>query len=109
MQVDDRECSNVRASPGWSTRTTRRVAPTQAGERLLDTAGPRLDEIEAELTRLTEMRDRPAGSIRITTSGHAARTILLPKLAPLLRQYPDIKVELVVEQGLTDSSTAPKT
>jgi len=84
------------------TRTTRSVAPTQAGQRLLDTAGPRLDEIEAELTALTEMRDKPAGSIRVTTSGHAARTLLLPKLAPLLRQYPDIKVELVVEQGLTD-------
>jgi DNA-binding transcriptional LysR family regulator len=84
------------------TRTTRSVAPTQAGERLLVIAGPRLDDIEAELTVLTEMRDKPAGSIRITTSGHAARTILLPKLAPLLRQYPDIQVELVVEQGLTD-------
>src|SRR5271163_4822905 len=54
------------------TRTTRSVAPTQAGERLLDTAGPRLDDIEAELASLTEMRDKPAGSIRITTSGHAA-------------------------------------
>jgi DNA-binding transcriptional LysR family regulator len=75
------------------TRTARSVAPTQAGERLLDTAGPRLVDIEAELTSLTEMRDRPAGSIRITTSAHPARTILLPKLAPLLRQYPEIKVE----------------
>ena len=84
------------------TRTTRSVAPTQAGERLLDTAGPRLDEIEAELAALTEMRDKPAGSIRITTSDHAATTILLPRLAPLLRKYPDIKVELVVEYGLTD-------
>jgi DNA-binding transcriptional LysR family regulator len=84
------------------TRTTRSVAPTQAGERLLDTAGPRLDDIEAELAALTEMRDKPAGSIRITTSDHAANTILIPKLAPLLRAYPDIKIELVVEYGLTD-------
>ena len=84
------------------TRTTRSVAPTQAGARLLDTAGPRLDEIEAELASLTEMRDKPAGSLRITTSEQAANTILIPKLAPLLRKYPDIKIELVVESALTD-------
>lgn len=84
------------------TRTTRSVAPTQAGARLLDTAGPRLDEIEAELAILTEMRDKPAGSLRITTSEQAANTILIPKLAPLLRKYPDIKIELVVESALTD-------
>jgi DNA-binding transcriptional LysR family regulator len=84
------------------TRTTRSVAPTQAGARLLDTAGPRLDEIEAELAMLTEMRDKPAGSLRITTSEQAANTILIPKLAPLLRKYPDIKIELVVESALTD-------
>lgn len=84
------------------TRTTRSVSPTQAGERLLRTVGPRLDEIEAELAALSELRDKPAGTIRITTSDHAAKTILLPRLAPLLRDYPDIKVEIDVDYGLTD-------
>jgi len=84
------------------TRTTRSVAPTQAGERLLRTVGPRLDEVEAELIALTELRDKPAGTIRITTSDHAANTILLPKLGRLLPEYPDVKVEIVVEYGLTD-------
>lgn len=84
------------------TRTTRSVSPTQAGERLLRTVGPRLDEIEAELAALSELRDKPAGTIRITTSDHAANTILLPKLAPLLRDYPDIKVEIDIDYGLTD-------
>ena len=83
-------------------RTTRSVVPTQAGERLLNTAGPRLDEVESELAAITELRDKPAGTIRITTSDHAANSILLPKLAPLLREYPDIKVELVIDYGLTD-------
>src|SRR5271163_3446210 len=84
------------------TRTTRSVAPTQIGERLLDTAGPRLDAIEVELAALADLRDKPAGTIRITTSALAANTILIPKLAPLLRKYSDIKIELVVEHGLTD-------
>jgi DNA-binding transcriptional LysR family regulator len=84
------------------TRTTRSVSPTQAGERLLRTVGPRLDEIEAELGALSELRDQPAGTIRITTSDHAANTILLPKLAPLLRDYPDIKIEIDIDYGLTD-------
>jgi DNA-binding transcriptional LysR family regulator len=84
------------------TRTTRSVAPTLAGERLLDNAGPRLDEVSAELAALAELRDKPAGTIRITTGEHAANTILVPKLAPLLRAYPDIKVEVVIDQALTD-------
>ncbi|HME69522.1 MAG TPA: LysR family transcriptional regulator [Myxococcota bacterium] len=84
------------------TRTTRSVAPTQAGERLLSTVGPHLDEVDSELSALAELRDKPAGTIRITTSDHAANTILLPKLAPLLRDYPDIKVELFVDYGLKD-------
>jgi DNA-binding transcriptional LysR family regulator len=83
------------------SHTIRRLE-SRLGLRLLDTAGPRLDEIEVELAALTEMRDKPAGSIRVTTSDHAANTILIPKLAPLLRKYPDIKLELVVEYGLTD-------
>src|SRR5579863_4838836 len=83
-------------------RTTRSVAPTEAGERLLQTVGPRLDEVEAEVALLSELRDKPAGTIRITTSAHAANTILLPKLAPLLRDYPDIKLEIDSDSRLTD-------
>jgi DNA-binding transcriptional LysR family regulator len=84
------------------TRTTRSVSPTEAGERLLRTVGPRLEEIEAELAALSELRDKPAGTIRITASAHAAHTILWPKLAKVLPEYPDIKVEISIEQGLTD-------
>src|SRR5271167_370171 len=84
------------------TRTTRSVSPTEAGERLLQTVGPRLEEIEAELAALKELRDKPAGTIRITTTEHAAYTILWPKLAKVLPEYPDIKVEISIEQGLTD-------
>lgn len=84
------------------TRTTRSVSPTPAGERLLATVGPRFDEIDEELAALSELRDRPAGTIRITTDEHAAATILQPKLAQLLPDYPDIKVEIIVDFGLTD-------
>ena len=84
------------------TRTTRSVSPTIAGERLLKNAGPRLEEVEAELAAIGELRDKPAGTIRITTSDHAANTILIPKLTPLLREYPDVKVEICVDYGLTD-------
>ena len=84
------------------TRTTRSVAPTEAGERLLSTVGPRFDEIDAELAALTEMREKPAGSIRINAPEHAARTILWPALARLLPDYPDIAVEIVVDNALTD-------
>jgi DNA-binding transcriptional LysR family regulator len=84
------------------TRTTRSVAPTQAGERLLRTAGPRLEEIEAELAVLSELREKPAGTIRITATEYAADAILLPKLTKLLREYPDIKVEIIIDYGLTD-------
>ena len=84
------------------TRTTRSVLPTHAGDQLLSTAGPRLEEIQAEMSALSAMSDKPAGTIRITTSDHAARTILLPKLAPLLRAHSAIKVEIVVDYGLTD-------
>lgn len=87
------------------TRTTRSVLPTDAGDHLLSTAGPRLEEIQTEMSALSAMSDKPAGTIRITTSDHAARTILLPKLAPLLRAHPDIKVEIVVDYGLTDIVT----
>jgi DNA-binding transcriptional LysR family regulator len=84
------------------TRTTRNVTPTEAGERLLAAVAPRFDEIEDELAALSELRDRPAGTIRITTSRHAAETILWPTLARLLADYPDIGVELMIEHGLTD-------
>ena len=84
------------------TRTTRSVSPTAAGERLLRNVGPRLEEIEAELAALGELREKPAGTIRITTLEFAADSILVPKLAKLLRAYPDIKVEIVIDYGLTD-------
>ena len=84
------------------TRTTRSVSTTEAGERLLRSLGPRFDEIEAELASIVELRDKPAGTIRITTSGHAAETILMPALAKFLLDYPDIHVEAVIDPGLTD-------
>lgn len=84
------------------TRTTRNVAPTDAGERLISTIGPRLEEIEAELASLSELRGKPAGNIRITTGEHAAEAVLWPALAKLLPEYPDIKVELAIDYGLTD-------
>ena len=84
------------------TRTTRSVAPTEAGERLLRSVGPRLEEIEAELAAIKELREKPAGAIRITATENAADTILLPKLAKLLPEYPDIKVEVIIDYGLTD-------
>ena len=84
------------------TRTTRSVAPTEAGERLLRSVGPRLEEIEAELAAIKELREKPAGTIRITATENAAETILLPKLVKLLPEYPDIKVEVIIDYGLTD-------
>ena len=87
------------------TRTTRSVAPTEAGERLLRTVGPRLDEIDAELAGLTELREKPAGTIRITSGEHAANAILWPFLLKFLPKYPDIKIELIIDYGLTDIVT----
>ncbi|PLK73138.1 LysR family transcriptional regulator [Rhizobium sp. TH135] len=84
------------------TRTTRRVSPTAAGERLLASAAPRFDEIQSELVALSEMRDRPAGTVRITTGEHAAITILAPALEKILPDYPEVKVEVTVDYGLTD-------
>src|SRR4249919_2024362 len=82
------------------SRTTRSVAPTEAGERLLRTVGPRLEEIDAELAALSALRERPAGTIRITADEHAADAVLWPALATLLPDYPDIKVELTTDYGL---------
>jgi DNA-binding transcriptional LysR family regulator len=84
------------------TRTTRSVSPTAAGERLLRNVGPRLEEIEVELAALNELREKPSGTIRITATEYATSAILLPKLAKLLRSYPDIKVEIINDYGLTD-------
>lgn len=84
------------------TRTTRSVSPTPAGERLLQAIGNRFDEIEAELDALTELRDKPAGSVRITSGDHVLRTILLPKLLPVMHRYPDIHIEFDVSYGFRD-------
>jgi len=84
------------------TRTTRSVAPTEAGERLLQAVGPHFDGIEAGLEAMSELRDKPAGNIRITVDGYAVGTILWPALARFLRDYPDINVELVIDDVLTD-------
>lgn len=84
------------------TRTTRSVSPTVAGERLLLTAAPRFDEIQREMAALTALRDKPAGTIRISAAEHAATTALWPKLALFLPQYPDIQVEITTEYGMID-------
>lgn len=84
------------------TRTTRSVSPTAAGERLMASVGTRIDEIEAELDMLTELRDKPAGTVRITCGPNVLRTTLLPKLTPLLREYPDIHVEFDANHGFSD-------
>jgi len=84
------------------TRTTRSVSATDAGERLLRTVEPRFAEIDAELAALGALRDKPAGTIRISAAEHAANTVLWPKLAKFLPQYPDINVEININNGLTD-------
>ncbi len=84
------------------TRTTRSVSPTEAGERLLGALAPRLEEIETELAAVSELREKPAGTIRITATENAAETVLVPKLAPLLHKYLDMKVEIIIDYGLTD-------
>lgn len=84
------------------TRTTRSVAPTEAGEQLLMRLSPHLLEIEQELTALRDTRDRPAGNIRLTAGEHAMSAVLWPVLKPFMVQYPDINVEVTVDNGLTD-------
>jgi DNA-binding transcriptional LysR family regulator len=84
------------------TRTTRSVSPTDAGQRLLATVAPRFEEIEAEVAALSELRDKPAGTIRISAAEHAANTALWPRLEKFLPDYPDIHVEITVEYGLID-------
>ena len=87
------------------TRTTRAVSPTEAGQRLLDSIGPSFDEIETQVAALSELRDKPAGTIRIVASDFAIRSVLWPKLKTFLPKYPDIKVELSRDNGLTDIVT----
>jgi len=82
------------------TRTTRSVSPTAAGERLLQAIGHRFDEIETELDALTELRDKPAGTVRITCTDNALRNVLMPRLSLLLREYPDITLEFDINYGL---------
>ncbi|WP_434778915.1 LysR family transcriptional regulator [Neisseria sp. Ec49-e6-T10] len=84
------------------TRTTRKVSPTEAGERLLQTIAPHFEEIQHELSALSELRDKPAGTIRITTTEFVINTILWPKLTSFLQQYPDIQVELIIDYSMTD-------
>ncbi|HVH48803.1 MAG TPA: LysR family transcriptional regulator [Sphingomicrobium sp.] len=84
------------------TRSTRSVSPTEAGERLARSVAPRLEEIEQEIAALSALREKPAGTIRITAGEHAAITVLQPALARLLPDYPDIQVEIIVDYGLTD-------
>ncbi len=83
-------------------RTTRKVRATEAGERLLKTLRPAFEDINAELTALSEMRDKPAGTVRITTFKHAATSVLCPALPGFLDAHPDIRVEITVDEGLTD-------
>jgi DNA-binding transcriptional LysR family regulator len=84
------------------TRTTRSVALTEAGERLFRNIGPLFDGIEAEISALSALRDKPAGTVRITAVEHAAETILWPAMVRLLREYPDVNVEIINDYGLTD-------
>ncbi|HCR0604479.1 TPA: LysR family transcriptional regulator [Enterobacter cloacae] len=84
------------------TRTTRSVVPTEAGEHLLSVLGPMLNDLTSALTSLGDLRDRPSGTIRITTVEHAAKTILLPAIRTLLKSHPDINVQLLIDYGLTD-------
>jgi DNA-binding transcriptional LysR family regulator len=87
-------------------RTTRSVTPTQAGERLFQKIGPKFDEMDVELAALGELREKPAGTIRITATEFAAEAILLPALAKVLPLYPDINVEVLIDYGLADIVTA---
>ena len=89
------------------TRTTRSVSPTEAGERLLNDLAPRFEEIETSLASVTELREKPAGTVRITATEFVIDTVLIPKLAGLLRQHPDVKVEFIVDYGRVLSGQIP--
>ncbi|GLR92114.1 LysR family transcriptional regulator [Bradyrhizobium iriomotense] len=83
-------------------RTTRSVTPTQAGERLFQSIGPKFSEMDADLAALSELREKPAGTVRVTAGEYAASAILFPALSRLLPQYPDVKVEVIIDYGLTN-------
>lgn len=83
-------------------RTTRSVAPTEAGERLIETLKPAFDEIDAKIATLSELKERPAGPVRITTGEHAARTVLWPTLKRLLPHYPEVRLEVAIDHSLRD-------
>lgn len=83
-------------------RTTRSVTPTQAGERLFRSIGPKFTEMDGDLAALSELREKPAGIVRLTATEYAASEILLPALGRILPQYPDIQVEIIVDYGLTN-------
>lgn len=87
------------------TRTTRSVITTEAGEQLLSILGPMLHDLDSAMTSLGDLRDRPSGTIRITTVEHAAKTILLPAMRTLLKSHPDINVQLIIDYGLSDVVT----
>ena len=84
------------------TRTTRSVSPTEAGERLVQTVGPRLEEIDAEIAAVSDLGDKPVGTIRITAIDHVIDTVLWPRLAPVLEKYPDVRVELSADYRMVD-------
>jgi DNA-binding transcriptional LysR family regulator len=84
------------------TRTTRSVSPTEAGERLIQNVGPRLEEIEAEIAAVADLGENPAGTIRITAIDHVVDSVLWPRLAPVLEQYPDVRVEMNAEYRMID-------
>ncbi|MEM8513355.1 DNA-binding transcriptional LysR family regulator [Massilia sp. MP_M2] len=84
------------------TRTTRSVSPTEAGERLLQNVGPRLEEIDAEITAISDLGDKPSGTVRITAIDHVIDTVLWPRIAPLLPQYPELHIEISSDYRLVD-------
>lgn len=83
-------------------RTTRSVTPTQAGERLFQSIEPKFSEMDADLAALSELREKPAGTVRVTAGEYAASAILFPALSRLLPQYPDVKIEVIIDYGLTN-------
>lgn len=84
------------------TRTTRSVSPTEAGERLMNAVGPHFEDIQAELNALGALRDKPSGTVRITAGLHVTETILWPKLQPMLRKNPEVRLEITVDYGMAN-------
>ncbi|WP_073664085.1 LysR family transcriptional regulator [Pseudomonas aeruginosa] len=84
------------------TRTTRSIAPTEAGERLFNNVAPRFEDIDAEVAAVKELRGKPAGTIRITSAEHAATSVLWPKLSNVMRDYPDINIEITIDYTMAD-------